>query len=435
MLREPDLPYVTATGEVYEDVTPWQTFAELLSGYDYDGFRERQRAGRRAGVYRGVGIACLIEPTTYGSGFYRSAGIPGSGHESAWVRIDPSGAVVASVGIAAAGQGHETTMAQAVAAGLGVRAADVAVRLGDTEVAPYGNGARGARSGTAGGGAAILAAQRLKGKVLAIARHRLGAPDDAEPGGGGPGAGAAGGGPGGDAAGGGPAGELDVRDGEIVQGKDGDWVGTGLSVADVARTAYLDPLSLPPGMEPGLVAQMAYDPPPMTYSNAAHLCQVLVDPVTGRVEIERYLVAEDAGTLINPRVVEGQIHGAVMLGTGGVLYEGMAYDPDGRNVTASFRDYVLPSAREAPRIEVLHCGTPSSRTPGGMKGMSEGGVMGSIAAVTGAINDAIAPFGVVVEDLPVTASRLSDLLADRAPAPAPGPAEAPAPAPTEEEMS
>jgi carbon-monoxide dehydrogenase large subunit len=111
----------------------------------------------------------------------------------------------------------------------------------------------------------------------------------------------------------------------------------------------------------------------------------------------------------------------------------MAYDPDGRNVTASFRDYVLPSAREAPRIEVLHCGTPSSRTPGGMKGMSEGGVMGSIAAVTGAINDAIAPFGVVVEDLPVTASRLSDLLADRAPAPAPSPA--PAPAPAEEEMS
>ena len=165
------------------------------------------------------------------------------------------------------------------------------------------------------------------------------------------------------------------------------------------------------------MAQVAYDPPPMTYSNAAHLCEVLVDPVTGRVGIERYLVAEDAGTLINPRVVEGQIHGAVMLGTGGVLYEGMVYDPDGRNVTASFRDYVLPSAREAPRIEVLHCGTPSSRTPGGMKGMSEGGVMGSIAAVTGAINDAIAPFGVVVEDLPITASRLSDRLADRAPAP------------------
>jgi carbon-monoxide dehydrogenase large subunit len=106
-----------------------------------------------------------------------------------------------------------------------------------------------------------------------------------------------------------------------------------------------------------------------------------------------------------------------MLGTGGVLYEGIAYDPDGRSLTGSFRDYVLPSAREAPRIEVLHCGTPSSRTPGGMKGMSEGGVMGSIAAVTAAVNDAIAPFDVVVEDLPVTASRLSDLLDCRVPSP------------------
>jgi carbon-monoxide dehydrogenase large subunit len=391
MLGEPDLPYVTATGETYSDVTPSQTFAALLASYDYTGFRERQRTGRQAGIYRGVGIACLIEPTTYGSAFYRSAGIPGSGHESAWVRIDPSGAIVASLGIAAAGQGHETTMAQAVASGLGVRAEDVAIRLGDTEVAPYGMGARGARSGTAGGGAAILAAQRLKAKVLAIARERLGSP------------------------GSGQAPGLDVRDGEIVRGKDSDWVGTGLSIMDIARAAYLDPLSLPEGMEPGLVAHAAYDPPPMTYSNAAHLCEVLIGPETGRVSIERYLVAEDAGTLINPEVVEGQIHGAVMLGTGGVLYEGIAYDSDGRNVTGSFRDYVLPSAREAPRIEVLHCGTPSSRTPGGMKGMSEGGVMGSIAAVTAAINDAIAPFGVIVEDLPITAPRLSDLLAGRDP--------------------
>jgi carbon-monoxide dehydrogenase large subunit len=208
---------------------------------------------------------------------------------------------------------------------------------------------------------------------------------------------------------------LDVRDGEIVRSKYDDWVGSGMSLADIARTAYLDPLSLPQGMQPGLVVHLAYDPPPMTYSNAAHLCEVLVDPVTGRVTIERYLVAEDAGTLINPKVVEGQLHGAVMLGMGGVLYEGVVYDAAGRNLTATFRDYVLPSAREAPRVEVLHCGTPNSRTPGGVKGMSEGGVMGSIAVVTAAINDAITPFGLVIEDLPITAARLSDLLANRTP--------------------
>jgi carbon-monoxide dehydrogenase large subunit len=190
-------------------------------------------------------------------------------------------------------------------------------------------------------------------------------------------------------------------------------VPTGLSLADLARTAHLDPLSLPEGMEPGLVAQVAYDPPPMTYSNATHLCEVVVDPVTGQVRIERYLIAEDAGTVINPKVVEGQLHGAVMLGIGGVLYEAMAYDDDGTNLTATFRDYVLPSAREAPRLEVLDCNTPSRRTPGGMKGMSEGGVMGAIAAVTAAVNDAVAPFGLLIENLPITAPRLSDLLADR----------------------
>jgi carbon-monoxide dehydrogenase large subunit len=388
ILHEAELPYVTASGETYEDITPYQTFRALLDRYDYAGFRDRQRADRKAGTYRGVGIACLVEPTTYGSAFYRSAGIPGSGHESAWVRVDPSGAIVASAGIAAAGQGHETTIAQAVATGLGVTADDVAVRLGDTEVAPYGMGARGARSGTAGGGTALLAARRLKDKVIAIARELLGAGDET----------------------------LSIADGEIVREKEGSWVGTGLTITDVARAAYLDPLSLPQGMEPGLAVQLAYDPPPMTYSNAAHLCEVIVEPVTGRVSVERYLVAEDAGTVINPAIVEGQLHGAVMFGLGGVLYEGIGYDPGGRNLTWSFRDYALPSSREAPVVEILHCGTPNSRTPGGMKGMSEGGVMGSIAAVTAAVNDAIALFGVTVSDLPATPPRLSDLLAGRAPA-------------------
>jgi carbon-monoxide dehydrogenase large subunit len=399
MLRESELPYVTAVGETYEDITPYRTYRTALDAYGYAEFRDRQRADRKAGIYRGLGIACLVEPTTYGSAFYRSAGIPGSGHESAWVRIDPSGAVVASAGIAPAGQGHETTIAQAVAAGLGVRPEDVAVRLGDTEVAPYGMGTRGARGGTAGGGAALLAAQRLKDKVLTIARERLGTSGAART------SGAA------DESG------LDIRDGEIVRAKDDGYVGTGVRLVDIARTAYLDPLSLPEGLEPGLVAHLAYDPPAMTYSNAAHLCEAVVDPVTGQVRIERYLVAEDAGTMINPRVVEGQLHGAVMLGTGGVLYEGISYDAAGNNLTPTFRDYVLPSAQEAPRVEVLHCGTPNSRTPGGIKGMSEGGVMGSIAAVTAAVNDAIAPFGLVVEDLPITAPRLSDLLADRTAAP------------------
>jgi carbon-monoxide dehydrogenase large subunit len=194
---------------------------------------------------------------------------------------------------------------------------------------------------------------------------------------------------------------------------DGEWQDAGLRLADIARTAYLDPTSLPAGMEPGLEAHRAFDPPAMTYSNATHLCEAVVDVETGAIRLERYLVAEDCGQVLNPAIVEGQQHGAVALGLSGALREHIVYDAAGQNVTGSFADYAMPTAADLPPIEVVSLHTPSRRTPTGSKGMSEGGVMGAIGAVTAAVNDALAPFGVVAEQQPLTAASLFALLAPK----------------------
>jgi carbon-monoxide dehydrogenase large subunit len=385
MLSQADLPFAMPSGEVLHDVTPRETLEAALAAFDVDAFRARQAADRARGVYRGLGICSVVESTTYGSAFYKAAGIAGSGHEAAWVKVAPSGSVDAAVGLMGSGQGYETALAQAVAGGLGVNAEAVRMRMGNTDIAPYGMGSRGARGGTAGGGALFLAGQTLQRKICAIAAHLLGlnSGDD-----------------------------LRLRDARVERCLAGVWEDAGLGLTDIARIAYLDPLRLPPGMEPGLEAHRAYDPPPMTYSNAAHLCEVVIDIETGATTTVRYLVAEDCGTVLNPMIVAGQQHGAVALGLGGALREQVVYDADGHNLTGSFMDYAISTAADVPSIEIIACHTPSRRTPTGSKGMSEGGVMGAIGAVTLAVNDALAPLGVRVERQPLTPLALYGLLKD-----------------------
>ncbi len=389
MLAPADLPYAMPTGEVLHDVTPRATLETALAAFDVPGFRARQQADRARGVHRGMGICSVVESTTYGSAFYKAAGIPGSGHEAAWVKVAPSGSVEASVGLMGSGQGYETSLAQAVAAGLGVEAGVVRMQLGHTDTAPYGMGSRGARGGTAGGSVLWLAGQALQKKVCAIAAFQLGLNT-------------------------GPDGTLDdlrLQDGRVERRLDTAWQDTGLTLAGIARIAYLDPLRLPPGIEPGLEAHRAYDPPPMTYSNAAHVCEVLLDPDTGQVTPVRHIVAEDCGTVLNPLITDGQQHGAVAMGLGGALREQVVYDAQGHNLTGSLMDYALSTAADLPDITVIPCHTPSLRTPTGSKGMSEGGVMGATGAVTSAVNDALAPFGVVAERQPLSPAAVAALLA------------------------
>ena len=386
MLHPQELPYTMATGEVLADITPRETFEAALAKVDYPAFRARQQKARAEGRYLGLGMCTVVESTTYGSRFYKSAGIAGSGHEAAWLRIEPSGAVNASVGLGASGQGYETSLPQAVAEGLGVMPQQVHLHLGHTDIAPYGMGSRGARGGTAGGGTLYLCAQEARAKVLAIAAKMLGLAGSEA---------------------------LRMHDGRVQRFDGGAWADTRLTLTDIARTAYLDPLALPEGMSPGLEFHKTYDPPPMTYSNSSHMCEVEVDVATGAIRFERYLVAEDCGTVLSPVVVEGQQHGAIAMGLSGSLFEHVHYDESGQNLSGTLADYLVATAHELPRFEILSMHTPNRATPAGIKGMAEGGVMGAIGALTNAVNDALAPFGVVIDRQPLTPMYLRELLRDK----------------------
>jgi carbon-monoxide dehydrogenase large subunit len=283
------------------------------------------------------------------------------------------------LGTGSHGQGIETTIAQVVADELGVEFDDVTVHQGDTLSTPFGAGTGGSRTAVVVGGAARASSRAVREQVLAVAAHLL---------------------------------EAAVEDLELDRGVV-SVVGTpsrSVTLVDVAALSYLRPEQLPADIEPGLEATVRFRPPPVTWSNAAHLCTVEIDAVTGHVDIDRYVVSEDCGVMINPMVVEGQVRGGVMQGIAGVLYEELAYDGDGNPLATSFMDYLLPTASEGVDIEMGHVETPSD-SPGGHKGMGEGGAIGSVPCVANAISDALAPLGVTITDLPMSPSKIADLIA------------------------
>ncbi|GAA4498785.1 xanthine dehydrogenase family protein molybdopterin-binding subunit [Gluconacetobacter tumulicola] len=381
MLADQALPYAMPGGETLLDVNCAETMETALDEIGYAAHRPHDD-GR---YLYGLGLCNVVESTTYGSRFYKNSGIGGSGHEAARIIVEPDGTVSASVGMAAAGQGYETTFAQVVADGVGVRPDDVAVTLGHSDTSPYGMGSRGGRGATAGGGALYLCAAEVRAHLLRLAAHRLGL--NATDG-------------------------LGLRDGRIVWVRAGGSEETGLDVADLARTAYFDPLALPEGMRPGLEFYRTYDPPPMTFSNSTHACRVRIARETGRLEILDYLVVENCGTVINPLVVHGQQAGAVAMGLSGTLLENVVYDQAGRNLSATFADYTIATVADIPAIRIIARATPSSRTPLGLKGMAEGGVMGAIGAVANAVNDALSVVGAQVTCLPLTPMRLHAAIHD-----------------------
>jgi aerobic carbon-monoxide dehydrogenase large subunit len=369
VIHADELPHVTATGIPYDLVSPEATLEQAASIIDVDGFRQRQAEARTRNRHLGLGIGLYIEPQT---------GMGPLGVEGAIVRVQPTGAVDVFVGSGSHGQSLETTVAQVVAEHLGVDIDDVTVHQGDTDSAPFGAGTGGSRSGPILSGAARQAALEVRAKAVEIAAHLLeAAPDD-----------------------------LDVEAGRIsVRGTPT----RAVALADVAATAYLNSDALPPGITPGLSAEARFKAPPVMFSNACHMCTCEVDLDTGRVTIDRYVVSEDCGVMINPMVVEGQIAGGVAQGIGGVLFEHMVYDADGNPLTTTFLDYLLPTAAEVPTIEYGHVETPAA-TPGGHKGMGEGGAIGSPPAVFNAVADALAPFGVRPTRQPLDPSAIVDLL-------------------------
>jgi aerobic carbon-monoxide dehydrogenase large subunit len=361
VLQQTALPYTTATGITYEAVSPAETLDQAAELIGYDAFRREQEEARKNGRYLGIGLGLYVEPQ-FGFGILAT--------EAATLRIEPSGKVDLAMSTGSHGQSVETTIVQVVADALGVDFDDIRFRQGDSRTTPYGPGTGGSRSAAINSGAAMAASQQIREKIFAIAAHLLEASAD----------------------------DLDMVGGVVAVKGDPN---ASVSLAEVAAIAYLNTDALPPGVDPGLETSARYKAPFLMFSNACHAATVEVDPATGEVTLLRYVISEDCGNMINPMVVEGQIAGGVAQGIGGVFYEHFMYDTEGNPLTTTFLDYQLPTAAEVPDFEYGHVVTPSP-TPGGFKGMGEGGAMVSPPTLINAVRDALRPFNATITTQPLT---------------------------------
>ena len=366
LIEDDQFPYRSATGQLYDQGSYGASMDAALRLINLEKFRDDQRRLRREGRYLGLGLCVFVEPSAFAES--EAGSVP---YESVELRMDTSGTVTATCGLGPTGQGHETTLAQIIAGQLGIRVQDVTVLHGDTDNAPVGGGTGGSRSGTIGGGAALSASARLKDKIVTLAAHMLEASRD----------------------------DIVLADGRAeVTGVPGH----GVPIADIARRAYLEVGALPEGVEPGLEVLVRYKPPmAATYSNGTHAAVVEVDVQSGLIQVLDYVAVNDCGVVINPTIVEGQIQGGVAQGIGSALLEELHYDEAGQLTTTSLMDYLLPTFVDVPPMRVEHMETPSLSL-GGFKGMGEGSLIASPPAVANAITDALAPFGVLVTDIPVS---------------------------------
>jgi len=337
-------------------------------------FRARQKAERARGRYLGIGFSTFSERTGYGTPAFAARGMEITpGWETVEISMDPSGFVEARIGASPHGQGLRTTLAQIIADEIGVEPRMIRVVHGDTDRTPYGFGTFASRSLVIAGGASLLAARKVRAKLTKIAGHLLEASAD----------------------------DIVLEAGVAkVAGTD-----RSLPIESLARAAYHQLHRFKGEIEPGIAESATYDPPG-TFSNACHVAIAEVDPETGRVTLEKFLAAEDAGRIINPMIVDGQIHGGIAQGIANALLEEIVYDATGNVLTSTLADFLPPTAREIPPIELHHLETMSEATITRAKGVGEGGTIGAPAAVLNAINDAIAPFGVEINEMPATPQRI-----------------------------
>jgi len=367
-------PYTSATGLVFDEGSYIETMEQAIAHVNLEKFRAQQRDARTRGCYRGIGFATFSERTGYGSPAFAARGMEITpGWETVEITMDPSGAVEARIGASPHGQGLRTTLAQIIADQVGVAPERVRIVHGDTDRTPYGWGTFASRSLVIAGGASLLAAQKIRKKLLTIASHVLEAAAD----------------------------DIVLENGYAkVLGTD-----RTVTIANLARAAYHQTHQFKGEITPGLSESADYDPPG-TFSNACHVAIVEVDIETGRVKIEKFLAVEDAGRIINPMIADGQVHGGIAQGIGNALFEEIVYDASGNPQTATLADYTPPTACEIPPIELHHIESPAASSITGAKGLGEGGAIGAPAAILNAINDALAPFGVSIDEIPATPQRV-----------------------------
>ncbi|MCT9000504.1 xanthine dehydrogenase family protein molybdopterin-binding subunit [Chelativorans intermedius] len=368
-----DFPYTNALGFTYDPGSYAETLEKMRDLLAED--RAAAEASSNDPDKRiGVGLACFVEQTAHGTPDFTRRRVPiETGYIAARVEMTPDGQALVDIGLQNHGQGHETVMAQVAADALGIDPKDVHVRHGDTLTTPYSVGTWGSRGGALGGGAVHVAAGRIADKLKAIAGHLL--QSDPQ--------------------------KIVLQNGIAHPEGQPD---RHVAVAKLARTALRNVDQLPAGMEPGLEAQYSLDGPnDGTYSNAVHAAVVEIDTKTGKMQLKRFVVVEDCGTILNPLIVDGQVRGGVVQGIGSAMLEHFIYDEDGQPLTVTFADYLMPLATEIPEIELHHIETPTPLTPLGAKGLGEGGAIGPAAAIANAVADAL---GIEVTKTPLNANAL-----------------------------
>jgi carbon-monoxide dehydrogenase large subunit len=374
-----EFPYRTASGIIWDK----SAFQECLEGAcehaDYEGLvRERDRA-REQGRWVGIGLSSYAELTGIGTRISVAPGMPiNTGTETSKIEIDATGAITAAFGISSHGQGLETTLAQVIADELGCKMEDVEVQHGDSSLVPMSSGTYASRSAVLAGGAATMSSRVVKAKVLKAAAFLMEVPVE----------------------------DLDASDG-IIRARSSN---ASMTFKEVASAVYSQMGRIPREQREDLSASETYDPFLGTACSSTHLAVVEIDPQTLGVQIKRFVVAEDCGRIINPMIVDGQVHGAVAQGIGAALLEEIVYDDKGQFVSASLADYLLPVATDVPNIGIVHIEADLPNTLGGFRGMGEGGTIGAPAAIANAISDALSPLGIEIDTLPATPDRIFRLV-------------------------
>jgi carbon-monoxide dehydrogenase large subunit len=377
LVRPEQMPFDNITDKHFDSGDYPELLRRTIAAIDLPAVRARQARGEPDGRLIGLGLSIFSEQTAHGT---TADGKRRALYEQVFARLTPDGRLEVRAGIQSIGQGLETTLAQIASECIGVDPGDVLVKLGDTEISPYSSGAWGSRGIVWAGGATARACKELASRVAVIGAAML------------------------------------QTDASSVQVRDGGVFGPrgSVSLGDIARAFYLAPADLPGDTNPhGMEVTGGYAPIRLTgiHTGSAHAAVVAVDPETGGVEILDYVVAEDAGVLINPMIVDGQIHGGTAQGIGAALFEEMPFDAQGQPLASTLADYLLPGSAEVPNIRVLHMETPSPYTEFGQKGVGEGGTIGPGAAIANAVNDALHGLGVEICEIPITPRRILEALA------------------------
>jgi carbon-monoxide dehydrogenase large subunit len=355
------MPYTTALGETYDSGDFAGHLDKALAAAGWAGIEARKAESAKTGKLRGIGISTYVEACG------------GGGPEWSDIRIEPDGTIIVPIGTRSTGQGHETAYTQLVSEAFGVDNESVKVIQGDTAAIENGAGTDGSRSLPAGGSALHMAIQSVSAKARMLAGYMLEASDA----------------------------DLELADGAFtVAGTD-----RSVTLAEISALAN-DPERLPDGVEPGLEAKESYKPAASTYPNGTHVCEVEIDPDTGVVSLVKFTVVDDFGEVVNPLLLEGQVHGGVAQGVGQALYEHTVYDESAQLITGSLMDYRLPRADDVPPIDFSMSPTRCTTNPLGVKGCGEAGAIGAPPAVINAVLDALAPAGVTDIDMPATPDKV-----------------------------